>query len=527
MVLRPDRLLVLLLAFALLACGRSETPPSDSLPAKPVDLSELGALTSAPPSKRAVILAVDGLGAAACGQVLTQPRLAALVAKGCRGLGPGAGGRASAWATLVAGAAPGEHGVFADSEPEFWAPDPGTGRTQWGQGPRRAPPFWSGPSGPLAVVLGVPDDFPPTPVKGARQVVGAGLPGPQRADAPGFAVGFSAGAGLRSLVGTPTPAGMRFDLPAGLSSVPLLVRDGRIRQEAEGQSVVTLVEGAWSEPLELHLEGARRTKAWTRAWTVSLEPLRVFIQPLSADATAPWLPLSHPTSAALELQRRVGRFRTADRSADRAAVEAGILPRSAYEQDLLVALEGRIAQAAWALERWDPALVLLALPELAELLPRPAGRERGLDVIEAALSRIAAVAGDAELTLGSVRGLAVPRSRFDPSGLPHDGAVRFGPHGAVRLGDELSPARARSVIEELAGAVEAEPLIARVERRADWTGPRAGLAPDLRLVGAEGVAVAPGPWAETQGVVMGPLAHPEGPALADLGSVTMSRLVSE
>ncbi len=484
-----------------------------------------------------MIVAVEGLGPSVCAQTLARPRLAALVAQGCRGLDTGAGGSASAWATLVTGTSPGQHGVFADGAVTFQAPDPAAGQRQWGVGPRRGAPFWVTTTGvPRSVILGVPHDFPPTPARGVTQVVGAVLPGPWAVDGPAFAVGARGVAQVLEVSAVASPRGSVLALPVGAPSLALEpavleVADGQIRQQAPASASVALEVGGWSEPLRIDVQGpgGRQAWGWTRIWTHGLDPLTLVLQPLSADAGTPWLPLSHPTAAALELQQRVGRARTSAHYGDRAAVAAGLLPWEALEGDLLEAVDLRTEQAVWALSHWDAALVLFGVPELAELLGRPDRADRGLDRIEAALDQVAVAAPDAELTLVSVRGLSIADELLDPGDLLGQEAalLTLGAHGAVRIRSGIPPARGVAALERLGRALEQDARVARLERRTDWPGARAGLAPDLRIIPISGLGIGPEPWVEEQGVVLGVHADADGPGLAGLGSAILSRLVSE
>lgn len=455
------------------------------------------------PGKHVLYLLVDGVGEELCAAE-GLANLGPLVAERCGALDldvKGPGGVPGAFATLVTGVGPGEHGVFTDSVVRWTTPGTAGERRAWGERPRRAPLAWEGLAQDdyAVVTVAVPAEAPPAPLNRAEQIVGAELPGPWGPEPEALHVGGASTDHVRA-VAWGADGSFAWTGPGDL----------RIEGRREGDSlrlgdgVTALVPGGWSERLRFlaPLPDGRTARAWTRAW-LAPEGDRVFLSPLSAEAASPWLPLGHPATAALDLEASGFALRSASFAPERAAVRAGLLPPAALEQLIAEALNRRAGASAQVARRAQPALLVVAFPEVGGL-PEPLA---ALD--EAVGPLLEAHRGPAVLV-----GLGGPADA-ERLALPElEGASVTG--AAVRLDRELSPARRRHLLEQHRETLLALPGVGRVVPGTEVGGSRAGLAPDLLVIPADGFVVSASGTGRTAPVLAG---APEAPgdvaALAD------------
>lgn len=470
---RPPALPLLALLAGCGPCGGSG--PAELSPA-PISLELPTPDPPKRPTRHVLYVLVDGVGEELCAaQGLAH--LGALVADRCEPLEldlHGPGGVPGAFATLVTGVGPGEHGVFADSAVRWTTPGTAGERRAWGERPRRAPLAWEGLAADdyAVVTLALPAEAPPAPLNRAEQIVGAELPGPWGPRPEALHVGGGAADDVRAVEwgadGTFTWAG-----PGDL----------RLEGRREGDSlrlgdgVIALTPGAWSDRLRLllPLPDGRTARAWTRAW-LAPEGDRLFLSPLSAEAASPWLPLGHPSTAALDLEASGFALRSASFRPEQAAVRAGLLPSAALEQLISEALERRVGAAAQAARRTRPALLVLALPEVGALPEPIPALDRALGPLLDAHQGPAVLVGLGGPTRG--RGLVLPEL---------EGATVTG--ASLRLDQDLLPARRRFLVKQHRETLLGVPGVARVLERTEVEGPRSGLAPDLLVIPASGFAI--------------------------------------
>ena len=356
-------------------------------------------------ARRVVVIGLDGLDPGLCARWMGEgrlPNLQRLAGQGAfRPLGTTLPAiTPAAWSSFATGTDPSGHNIydFITRDPRTYGPVLSSALVT---PPRRSlklgrlrlalsrprirnlkggRPFWKllGEKGVFSTILRVPITFPPEPFAG-HLLAGMCAPdlrgtqgeftclseappeGAVSEDGAGrhIEVRLHEGRGRVLLPGPPAPFGGA-DAPPLQASLDLQIdaAAGCLRLTAAGRQV-ELREGVHSPWVELTFGGpGARARGICRFLLAASSPLKLYLTAIQIDPDRPGLPLSHPSSYATSLSRRLGKYGTLGLAEDTEALNAGVIDEGAFLRQARSLHEEREGMLFHALDRTREGLLV-------------------------------------------------------------------------------------------------------------------------------------------------------------------------
>jgi len=356
-----------------------------------ISLFLLASCSSTPPSKKVLILGLDGLDPLVVTRLMDEGKLPNFSRLRCEGsFSPLATSippeSPVAWSTFLTGLDAGGHGIFdfIHRDPETMVPYLSTTTTQ---GPgwtlplgRWRLPLWQGDiklnrkgrafweiledHGVPCTIVRIPANYPPTD-SDARQLAGMGTPDLEGTygtfsfytDEPAGSYGEVSGGRVfyvrvrRDRIDASLPGPMNsFERGDPQVSIPFTVvidAANPVAKVSIQERQVVLKPGEWSDWVPVRFSmlplGAASVDGIVRLYLKEIRPdFKLYVSPVNVDPSNPVLPISEPAGYARELQQNLGHFFTLGIPEDTKALSAGILDRAEFlAQSQLIRKEER------------------------------------------------------------------------------------------------------------------------------------------------------------------------------------------